>query len=120
MIRVWASCQLIELLYQAGPRPPKGQRARVRLYVTDLASGKRTAVDEPGETHGYCWSPDGSRVAYTWQQSLDKQGKEAEREALLITCDPDGANPKTITSRKYKPETAGSEVVFFFWVSDWR
>jgi Tol biopolymer transport system component len=108
------------MLYKAaGPRPPNGQRARMRLYVMDLASRKRTAVDEPGETDGYCWSPDGSRVAYTWQRSPDQPGKGPDRETLLITCDPDGGNQKTIASRKCRPVNANS-VVYFFWVLDWR
>jgi hypothetical protein len=89
----------------------------------DLATKKRTAVDEPGESHGYCWSPDGSQVAYTWQRSLDKPEEVREREALLITADPDGRNRMVVTSRKYVfPENASgrSGVVYFFWVVDWR
>jgi hypothetical protein len=107
------------VLYQAGPQPPKGQRARLRLYVMDLASQKRTAVDEPGETDGFCWSPDGSRIAYTWQKPLDQPAKVPDRETLLITCDPYGRNRKTVASRKCRPVKADS-VVLFFWVRDWR
>jgi len=95
----------------------------VRLYVMDLATKKQTAADEAGETHGYCWSPDGSRIAYTWQRSLDKPEEVAERETLLITCDLDGRNRKTVTTRKYTVEensSGRSAVVYFFWVVDWR
>ncbi len=112
-----------KVLYQGGPEPPKEERAKVRLYVMDLATKKRTAVDEPGETHGYCWSPDGSRIAHTWQRSLDKPEEVAERETLLLTCDLDGRNRKTVTTRKYTLEensSGRSAVVYFFEVVDWR
>ena len=52
------------VLYHGGPEPTNGERAKVRLYAMDLATKKRTAVDEPGETHGHCWSPDGSFVEW--------------------------------------------------------
>ena len=102
-----------QVLYQGGPEPGKGERGRVRLYVMDLATKKRTAVDEPGETHGYCWSPNGLKVAYTWQVSLEKPAEVAERETLLITCDVNGRNRKTVTSRKYTVSEQGSGVVVF-------
>ncbi|OWK40296.1 TolB family protein [Fimbriiglobus ruber] len=111
------------MLYQGGPEPPKGERGKVRLYVMDLATKKRMAVDEPGETYSHCWSRDGSRVAYTWQRSLDKPAEVAERETLLITCGYDGRNRKTVTSRKTEvPENSNGRdsVVYFFWVTDWR
>ncbi|QJW97040.1 hypothetical protein [Frigoriglobus tundricola] len=89
----------------------------------NLTTGKRTAVDEPGETHGHCWSPDGSRVAHTWQRTLDKPAEVAERETLLITCDPDGRDRTTVARKKAEiPENGSgrSGVVYFFWVSDWH
>ena len=95
----------------------------MRLYAMDLATKKRTMVDEPGVTEGWCWSPDGSKVAYTWQRSLDKPAEVKERETLLITCDADGSNRKTITKRQYQvPENSSgrSSIVFFFEVLDWR
>jgi Tol biopolymer transport system component len=106
------------MLYQAGPKVPNG-RPRMRLYVMDLSTRKRKVVDEPGETHGFCWHRDGSRVAYTWQRALDKPEQVPERETLLITCNPDGTNRKTITSRKAKVSQTDS-VVYFFWVIDWH
>jgi Tol biopolymer transport system component len=109
------------MLYQGGVRATaNGRRPPVRLYVMDLASRKRVAVDTPGKTNGYCWSPDGTRIAYTWQKSLDRPKEVAERETLLITCDPDGKNRKTVTSRKYRPERPTPYVVHFFWVVNWR
>jgi RNA polymerase sigma factor (sigma-70 family) len=111
------------MLYVGGPEPPDGGRAKMRLYALDLATGQRSTVDEPGETRGYCWSPDGSRVAYTWQRSLEKPAEVPERETMLITCDPDGRNRRTVTSRKYElPENSSGRdgVVYFFWVVEWR
>jgi RNA polymerase sigma factor (sigma-70 family) len=115
-----------QLLYQSAPEPKEskeGERLKVRLYVMDLATKKRTAVDEPGETFGHCWSPDGLRVAYTWQRSLNKPADVPERETLLITCDSNGRNRKTVTSRKTEiseNSSGRSSVVYFFWVVDWR
>ena len=80
-------------------------------------------VDEPGETHGYCWFPGGSRVAYTWQRSLEKPAEVAGRETLLIVCEPDGRNRKTVTRRNYEvPQNSSgrSGVVIFFEVLAWR
>jgi hypothetical protein len=42
-----------------------------------------------------------------------------EREILLITCNPDGTNRKTVTSRKAKLSQTDS-VEHFFWVIDWH
>ena len=52
-----------QILCMLGPREPKDKGSRTRLYVIDLATKKRTVIDKPGHTHGYCWSSDGSRVA---------------------------------------------------------
>jgi hypothetical protein len=111
------------VLYMGGTQSKPGERAKTRLYVQDLATGKRTAVDEEGETHGHCWSRDGTRVAYTWQRPLDNPEKVPVRETLLITVDPDGRNRKVVTSRKYEvPENSSGRtgVVWFFSVIDWR
>jgi Tol biopolymer transport system component len=109
------------ILCMAGPVAPKDERNRLRLSVIDLSTKRRTVVDEPGETHGYCWSSDGSKIAYTWQRSLERPAEVAVRETLLITCDPDGSNRKTVTSRKYEvPESAGRDgITIFFQVWSW-
>jgi Tol biopolymer transport system component len=111
------------ILFQAGPKPPKNERSKMRLYVMELATKRRTAVDEPGETYGYCWSRDGLRVAFTWQRSLDKPEDVAVRETLLITCDQEGKKRKTVTSRTYeepKNSSGRSAISYFFWVVEWR
>ena len=64
------------VLYLGCPEPPKGEYPRLRLSVLDLGTKKRTVVDEPGSTtiNGYCWSPDGKRIAYTWQKPIPREG----------------------------------------------
>ena len=101
----------------------KDDASQARLCVIDLESQKRTTVDEPGETHGYCWSADGSRIAYTWQRPLKKPAEVALRETLLITCNRDGSERKTVTSRKYEvPQNSSGRngMVIFFQVFDWK
>ena len=101
---------------------PEDQQFRMRLYVIDLATKQRTMIDKPGHTHGYCWSSDGSRVAYTWQLPIREPEAKVERKTYLITCDPDGSNRKTVTMRSYKvpPNSSGREgVIYFFEVLAW-
>lgn len=108
------------ILCMAGPKAPK---SRARLCVIELSTKQRTIVDEPGETDGHCWSPGGSKIAYTWQRSIDSPAEVAVRETLLITCNADGSNRKFVTSRKYEvPQNSSgrSGVVSFFEVLDWR
>jgi Tol biopolymer transport system component len=95
----------------------------VRLYAIDLTTKKRVAVDEPGHTGGYCWSPDGKRIAYTWQRPLPKPAEVSERETFLITCDIDGRNRTTVASRKYTvpANSSGRDgIIHFFEVLGWR
>jgi Tol biopolymer transport system component len=111
------------ILCMAAPKPQNGERARLRLCVINLSTKHRTIVDKPGETHGYCWSPDGSKIAYTWQRSLDNPSEVEVREAFLITCSADGSDQTTITSRKYGvPQNSSGRdgTIIFFTVLDWR
>ncbi len=92
-----------------------------QLCVLDLATRKRTVVDEPGVADGFCWSPDGTRVAYTWQRAVANWADVPERETFLITSDADGGNRKVVTSRKTTvPVKDRAGIVTFFWVRDWR
>lgn len=111
------------ILCMAGPKAPNGKQSQARLCVIDLSTKKRVVVDEPGATHGYCWSADGSKIAYTWQRPLERPAEVAVRETFLVTCDADGSNRKLVTSRKYEvpPTSSGREgVIYFFEVLDWR
>jgi dipeptidyl aminopeptidase/acylaminoacyl peptidase len=110
------------ILCKIGSRSPQNEASRQRLYVIDLATKKRTAIDKLGHTDSFCWSSDGSKVAYTWQMPLRQPEEVTERKAYLITCDPDGGNRKTITVRKYQapPNSSTGRFVFvFFMVLAW-
>jgi Tol biopolymer transport system component len=96
------------VLFQVMVRDPKADSTAFTrtVSVLDVPSGKATPVaDTPlnGEIMGYCWSPDGKRIAYTWREihsgkPEDNQGKETESH--LVVCDPSGKNAKTIASEK--------------------
>ena len=45
----------------------------------------------------YCWAPDGKKIAYTWRSIPEGKAEDAS-EAILIVCDPDGKNQKTIAT----------------------
>jgi Tol biopolymer transport system component len=87
----------------------------VRLFVYDLVAKARTRlanVPPNAAIVGYCWAPDGTRLAYTWRQSLPGQPRahytesrnvarlKAETESFLVIADADGANPRTVLSGK--------------------
>jgi Tol biopolymer transport system component len=112
------------ILCRVGPKDRADERDPVGLHVIDLVTKKRTRIDRPGHTYGYCWASDGSKVAYTWQLPLRQPVEDAERRTFLITCDHDGSNRKTVTSRKYEvPENSsgrGGVVIFFQVVAWWR
>lgn len=91
----------------------------LRLCSIDLSTGKCSVLDEPGLTYGFCWSPDGSRVAYTWQRPVEDKTRQF-RERVLFTCDPEGRDRKMVTSRRYEPPGGGPIRTHFFVVLDWR
>jgi Tol biopolymer transport system component len=110
------------ILCMVGPDAPEDQEHRMRLHVIDLATKKRTIIDKPGHTYGYCWSSDGLKVAYTWQLPLREPYEAVERKTYLITCDPDGGSRKIITTRRYKvpPDaTNRAGVIIYFAVLSW-
>ena len=84
-----------------------------RLTAIDLATGRRTVLDEPGHTYGHCWSPDGSMVAYTWN-GMDDPAKVVQRETHLITCTAGGKDRKTVTtgSERQGEQPRRGEVVY--------
>ena len=68
------------ILCQIGSQSPKNEASRARLNVIDLATKQRTVIDKLGYTDSYCWSSDGSKVAYTWQLPLREPGQNEERK----------------------------------------
>jgi hypothetical protein len=86
--------------------------ASERPYLLDVKTGqieKLADFPENGRAFGVAWSPDGKRLAYTWQP-LDEEllkkdrisGDDAvkETEGYLIIADADGKNSKTIVTDK--------------------
>jgi hypothetical protein len=86
-----------------GGRAPEPARV---LRMFDVATGKATPVaDVPlnADIQGYCWSPDGKRIAYVWREihaGNAEDNREKETESHLVVCDPDGKNQKTIVTEK--------------------
>jgi Tol biopolymer transport system component len=108
-------CQIEPKVTADGQRHPK-------LIAIDLVTKTRTVVDKPGHTYGYCWSSDGSQVAYTWQMPLRRPEDVDVRKTYLITCDPDGTNRRTVTMREWKLPPNHSDpdgVIIFFQVLSW-
>jgi dipeptidyl aminopeptidase/acylaminoacyl peptidase len=74
------------------------------LTVFDVAAAKGTPVkDVPlnADVQGFCWSPDGRRVAYVWREKHPPATDPAtETQSHLTVCDPDGANQRTILTDK--------------------
>jgi Tol biopolymer transport system component len=98
--------------------PPKKDMPRLRrLFVYDLRAKKQQRLaDMPlnGLILGYCWSPDGQHVAYTWKQvqpgvplaentnHMNDPKLNTETESHLMVADMDGKNAKTLMSMKAK------------------
>ena len=90
------------------------------LVVLDIQTGKSLAVKLPPECEliGYCWSPDGKRIAYTWKERHHGKPEELakkETKSRLVVCDPDGKNAKTIATEK-----GGDPWVVTIGRVDWR
>ncbi len=93
------------ILYQAEDpqRKDKEIRDRFGLFVLNLRSGKVTRVDgQPlnGSHMGYCWSPDGKRIAHAWRLDQGPQMPGQMTESHLIVSDADGGNPVTVASER--------------------
>jgi RNA polymerase sigma factor (sigma-70 family) len=103
---------------EVGARRP---RQHNKLTVVEIASGKTTAVaDIPlnADLQGFCWAPDGKRIAYVWREVHEGDPKEAqdkETQSHLVTCDPDGKNQKTLLS-----ETGKGQYEITLEGVDWR
>src|SRR5262249_49812322 len=58
--------------YDPDEKPGKDDHRLMRLFVFDLKAMKRERLAEVpmnAQVMGYCWSPDGKKVAYTWRQA---------------------------------------------------
>jgi RNA polymerase sigma factor (sigma-70 family) len=87
------------VLYSSRPNQVPITPYDFTLWVLDLDTGKRTKVSDlppEGMLTGFCWSPDGKRIAYTWEQAPEDPNGEVLLLAWLVVCDPDGKNAKKI------------------------
>ncbi len=108
--------------YDADEKPAKGTPPLRRLFVYDLKAQSRKRVAEipvNASLIGYCWSPDGKHIAYTWKQvqpgvplavnteNMNDPKLNTETESHLIISDATGKNPKTVMSIKseFAPRT---------------
>jgi Tol biopolymer transport system component len=75
-----------------------------RLVVLNLRSRKATQVKNlPAncDLFGYCWSPDGKRIAHAWRAKAEQADLSTQTESTLIVSDADGSNPVTILKHKH-------------------
>ena len=74
------------------------------LYVADVAGGKPRQVSQElngrFDPLGYCWSPDGKRIAYVWDNDPEDRKDGQESETFLMVLDADGRNSVTVLSEK--------------------
>ncbi|CAM9933875.1 unnamed protein product, partial [Phaeothamnion confervicola] len=80
------------------------------LCVADLAAGTSAPVGgtpQDVQVQDYCWSPDGTRIAYTWRKTINPGTTQEETEAALVVCDPDGGNERDVLTDK-RPTNAGT------------
>jgi Tol biopolymer transport system component len=85
------------------------------LWVLDLDTGKRTKVSAlapRGFLTGFCWAPDGKRLAYTWTDSTE-ENNEVRLVVWLVVCDPDGKNAAKVSLANTQEYLAQSLI-------DWR
>jgi hypothetical protein len=82
----------------------KGEKGRPALYVAGVAGGKPRRVSQELNGHldilGYCWSPDGKRIAYVWENGPEKRKEGQETETFLMVVDASGENPAAILSER--------------------
>jgi hypothetical protein len=102
------------LLVAADPGRGRARRLGIsdRPYLLDVGARRLEPLavfPENGWAVGASWSPDGRRLAYTWQHlHADLLGKERvtsndvgiETEGFLIVADADGKNARTVASDK--------------------
>jgi RNA polymerase sigma factor (sigma-70 family) len=82
--------------------------AKGRLFITDVDGGMPRQVSRESDglfTGGFCWSPDGKKIAYVWLRNRpDADGWEWE--TFLMVMDADGKSTTVILSDKLTTKNA--------------
>jgi RNA polymerase sigma factor (sigma-70 family) len=109
-----------KLLYLAPDPERKGKApgAQDGLFVLNISKRKSVRVEQQplnGDFMGFCWSPDGKRIAYAWRQVHEKDDPKQETASHLVVADANGKNPVTIATEK--GDSAGLITISAF---DWR
>jgi RNA polymerase sigma factor (sigma-70 family) len=97
-------------------RAGKAKESGLGLFVLDIRQRKATRVEgQPlnGDLMGFCWSPDGKRIAYGWREQMPAPGQQTESH--LVVADADGRNSVTIAT-----ERGDSPGMITIGASDWR
>jgi Tol biopolymer transport system component len=78
-----------------------GDTPDTHLVLVDVKTRKRRRISQEtdGEfVSGYCWSPDGKKIAYTWRRN--RENKNQAWETFLMVMDADGQNSTVVLSEK--------------------
>jgi RNA polymerase sigma factor (sigma-70 family) len=98
-----------------------------RVYLIFVKTGKTEKLPgfpANGRATGIAWSPDGKRLAYSWQplddellkkESIGREALDQETEGFLVIANADGSKAKTILNEKGKNATR----LVLGWI-DWR
>jgi hypothetical protein len=88
-----------------------------KLVVVTIADGSETEVKLPKEVVGVtnaCWSPDGKRVAFEWNEEVlpppnvpVPAGPNKFYASRVTVADADGSNAKTIVKREFGSSITG-------------
>jgi RNA polymerase sigma factor (sigma-70 family) len=79
----------------------KGETPDTHLVLLDVKTGKRRRISQ--ETNGqyvggFCWSPDGKKIAYVWRK--DRGNDNEAWETFLMVMDADGQNSRVVVTEK--------------------
>lgn len=98
---------------------PKDVDPAPGLFVVSVADGSERQVKLPAEVAGVyhaCWSPDGKRIAYQWNEEIPQppgtpvpagDGPHKWYASRVTVADADGGNAKLVIRREYSESITG-------------